>query len=39
MKPDIRKKFVVGNWKMHTTAAEATQLAKAIVDGMRHYGW
>ena len=34
MKPDIRQKFVVGNWKMHTTAAEATQLANAIVDGM-----
>ena len=34
MKPDIRQKFVVGNWKMHTTAAEATQLAKTIVDGM-----
>jgi triosephosphate isomerase len=34
MKPDMRKKFVVGNWKMHTTAAEATQLTKAIVDGM-----
>ena len=34
MKPDIRQKFVVGNWKMHTTAAEATLLAKAIVDGM-----
>ena len=34
MKPDIRQKFVVGNWKMHTTAAEATQLAKEIVGGM-----
>ncbi len=34
MKPDIRQKFVVGNWKMYTTAAGATQLAKAIVDGM-----
>jgi triosephosphate isomerase len=34
MKPDIRRKFVVGNWKMHTTAAGATKLAKEIVDGM-----
>jgi triosephosphate isomerase (TIM) len=34
MKPDMRKKFVVGNWKMHTTAAEASQLTKAIVDGV-----
>jgi triosephosphate isomerase len=34
MKPHIRQKFIVGNWKMHTTAAEATQLAKAIVDGV-----
>ena len=34
MKPDMRKKFVVGNWKMYTTAAEARQLTKAIVDGM-----
>ena len=30
----MRKKFVVGNWKMHTTAAEARRLARAIVDGM-----
>jgi triosephosphate isomerase len=28
------KKFVVGNWKMYTTAAEARRLAKAIVDGV-----
>ena len=34
MNPDIRLKFVVGNWKMHTTAAEAALLAKAIVDGL-----
>jgi triosephosphate isomerase len=34
MKPHIRQKFVVGNWKMHTTAAEATELAKAIANGM-----
>ena len=33
-KPDMRQKFVVGNWKMHTTAAEARQLAKAVVDGV-----
>ena len=30
----VRPTFIVGNWKMHTTAAEATRLAKAIVDGM-----
>jgi triosephosphate isomerase (TIM) len=28
------KKFVVGNWKMYTTAAEARRLAKAVVDGV-----
>jgi triosephosphate isomerase len=33
-KPEMRKKFVVGNWKMHTTAAEAGQLAKAVVEGV-----
>jgi triosephosphate isomerase len=27
----MRPKFIAGNWKMHTTIAEATQLAKAIV--------
>lgn len=30
----MRQKFIVGNWKMHTTAAAARQLAKAIVDGL-----
>ena len=30
----MRQKFVVGNWKMYTTAARARQLAKAVVDGM-----
>ena len=30
----MHQKFVVGNWKMHTTAAEARRLAKAIVDGV-----
>jgi triosephosphate isomerase len=34
MKPDRRKKFIVGNWKMYTTAAEARQLTKAVVDGV-----
>ena len=33
-KPDIRQKFVIGNWKMNTTSAEANRLAKAVVDGM-----
>jgi fructose-bisphosphate aldolase, class I len=31
---NIRQKFVVGNWKMHTNAVEAKQLAQAIVDGI-----
>ena len=31
----IRKKRVVGNWKMYTTTAEARRLAKAIVVGMK----
>ena len=30
----MRKKFVVGNWKMHTNAAEAGRLARAIADGV-----
>jgi triosephosphate isomerase len=30
----MRHKFVAGNWKMHTTTAEAVGLAKAIVDGL-----
>jgi triosephosphate isomerase len=34
MKRDLRQKFVVGNWKMHTTATEAMQLARAVVDGI-----
>ena len=34
MKSDMRQKFVVGNWKMYTTAAEARRLAKAIVEGV-----
>ena len=34
MKQDMREKMVVGNWKMHTTAAEAARLAKAVVDGV-----
>ena len=29
----MRKKFIIGNWKMHTNAAEAGLLAKAVVDG------
>ena len=34
MKTHIRQRFIVGNWKMHTTSFEAQQLAKGIVDGM-----
>jgi triosephosphate isomerase len=33
MKTHIREKFVVGNWKMHTTTFEAEQLAKGVIDG------
>jgi triosephosphate isomerase len=33
MKTEIRRKFVVANWKMHTTSLEARQLAQGIVDG------
>ena len=34
MRPALRQKFVVGNWKMYTNAAEARQLAQTVVDGM-----
>ena len=34
MRPALPQKFVVGNWKMYTNAAEARQLAQAVVDGM-----
>ena len=30
----MRQKFIVGNWKMHTTTSEASRLSGAIVDGM-----
>ncbi|QJW97225.1 triose-phosphate isomerase [Frigoriglobus tundricola] len=30
----MRQKFVVGNWKMHTTAAVAGRLTQAIADGL-----
>ncbi len=30
----MRQKLVVANWKMHTTASEASCLAREIVDGM-----
>jgi triosephosphate isomerase len=33
-KSNMHQKFIIGNWKMHTTAAEAGRLAKAIVDGV-----
>jgi triosephosphate isomerase len=29
----LRKPFIAGNWKMHTTAEEARQLARAVRDG------
>jgi triosephosphate isomerase len=31
---EIKKKTIVGNWKMHTTAAAARDLAEGIVDGL-----
>jgi len=34
----MRQKFVIGNWKMYTTAAEAEHLARAVVDGMSFEG-
>jgi triosephosphate isomerase len=30
----MRKKFIVGNWKMHTVAAQAEELAREIVSGL-----
>ena len=30
----MRQKFIVGNWKMHTSAATAIRLAKAVADGV-----
>ena len=30
----MRRKFIAGNWKMHTTAATAERLAQAVVDGL-----
>ena len=30
----MRQKFVVGNWKMYTTAAVASRLARAVADGV-----
>ena len=30
----MRKKFIVGNWKMYTTTAAAKRLATAVVDGV-----
>jgi len=32
--PRETEKFVIGNWKMYTTADEARYLSQAIVDGM-----
>ena len=32
----MRQKFIVGNWKMHTTAAVASRLAKAVAGWRRH---
>jgi triosephosphate isomerase len=34
MKTNIRQKFVVGNWKMHTTAFEAERLVRGVLNGL-----
>ena len=28
----MRQKFIIGNWKMYTNAAEAERLAKAVAE-------
>jgi len=33
MKTNVRRKFIVANWKMHTTSFEAQQLVKGIING------
>ena len=33
MTKHIRQKYIVANWKMHTTSFEAEQLAKGVIDG------
>jgi triosephosphate isomerase len=38
MMPGQHKKFIVGNWKMHTISADARNLAKGIVDGIGGMG-
>jgi triosephosphate isomerase len=30
----IRRKFIAGNWKMHTTRSEAVALARAVAEGV-----
>ena len=30
----MREKFIAGNWKMHTTSADAARPAKAIANGV-----
>ena len=30
----MREKFIAGNWKMHTTSADAARLAQAIANGV-----
>ncbi|MGP8201119.1 MAG: triose-phosphate isomerase [Limisphaerales bacterium] len=34
MKTNSRKKFIIGNWKMHTKTADAARLAEAVVDAV-----
>jgi triosephosphate isomerase (TIM) len=34
LRVNMPQKFVVGNWKMYTTAALASRLAKAVADGI-----
>jgi triosephosphate isomerase len=38
MMPGQRKKFIVGNWKMHTISAGARNLARGIVNGIGGLG-
>lgn len=36
----MRRRFVIGNWKMHTTRAEAVALAAGVVAGLQERdGW
>lgn len=34
----MRRKFIIGNWKMYATSAEARRLAKAVVGSAKDFG-